>query len=656
MSKNVLVTGGTGYIGSHTCVELIKAGYTPIIVDNLCNSKVEVLNRIYQITGVLPHFYMVDVRNEKELEKVFDKYDFEYVIHFAGLKAVGESTEKPDLYYDNNIGSTKALLNVMNKYNVKKIVFSSSATVYGDPKKVPLYESDELGKPTNPYAETKLKCEQLLIEYQKEHPDVAVVLLRYFNPVGAHPSGLMGEDPRGIPNNLMPYVSQVASGKLKQLSIFGDDYKTKDGTGVRDYIHVVDLARGHIFAFKKLDEKPDVYIYNLGTGKGTSVIELVHAFEKANNLVINKKVVSRRPGDVAECFANVDKAKKELGFTANLTIEDAARDSWNWQKNNPLGYDTRHIKTKKEKVSFTNKLGEELFGYSWTVESPKANVIIVTGMEEYAERYDEFANFLNEHGYDVFCIDHYGQGLNVSNVDELGIVPPSFFSKSVKNIDQLVSKCRPSCLPTYIFAHSMGSFMLQDYIQRFTQHVNKVVICGTNGPSNKLTYSFGYFLAKLLVRKKNRDQKAKLFSHLAFGAFNKKIKNPNFAFDWLSNNVENVERYVQSPYCGYGSTNGFYLELLKGNNRLFKKKFIKKIRPDMSIFIVSGQDDPAGSFGKGPKSLYRMYRRNGVSDVHLKLYANMRHEILNENGHEAVFQDILRFFESKHRKVDLSIK
>ena len=337
--KKVLVTGGMGYIGSHTVVQLYEAGYEPIIVDNLVNSKPEVLNRIEKITGNRPLFYEFDVRDEENLSKIFDEHDIFAVIHFAGLKSVGESVQKPQLYFDNNIGSTEVLLRVMEKHGCKNIVFSSSATVYGNPERVPIYEEDKLGPTTNPYGETKLRIEYLLKDVVKNDKSWNIVLLRYFNPIGAHKSGLMGEDPQGIPNNLMPYITQVAVGKLKQLSVFGDDYDTPDGTGVRDYIHVDDLAHGHILALKKIEEKPGLLIYNLGTGKGTSVLELVHAFEEANNIKINYTIAPRRPGDIAQCYANADKAYREMGFKCTRSIVDACRDSWNWQKNNPKGFD-----------------------------------------------------------------------------------------------------------------------------------------------------------------------------------------------------------------------------------------------------------------------------------------------------------------------------
>lgn len=335
--KNILVTGGLGYIGSHTTICLLENGYTPIIVDNLCNSKMEALNRIERISGVRPAFYKADVRDEKALEKIFTDYKIDAVIHFAGLKAVGESVEKPQLYYDNNIGSTEVLLRVMNKFNVNNIVFSSSATVYGNPKKVPIVETDPIGEVTNPYAETKVKIEYMLYDLAKKDPTMNIAILRYFNPIGAHKSGLLGEDPCGIPNNLMPFVTQVAVGKRPILRVFGNDYPTRDGTCIRDYIHVVDLARGHILSLKKLEQNPGLVIYNLGTSVGTTVLEIVNAFMKANNMNIPYEIVGRRPGDIAECYANCDKAFKEIGFKAEFDIVDSCRDAWNWQKKNPNG-------------------------------------------------------------------------------------------------------------------------------------------------------------------------------------------------------------------------------------------------------------------------------------------------------------------------------
>lgn len=337
--KKILVTGGLGFIGSHTVVQLIENGYEPIIVDNLVNSKLEVLNRLEKITGVRPAFYQYDVRDEANLDKIFTENNIFAVIHFAGLKAVGESIEKPQLYYDNNIGSSEVLLKVMAKHNVKKLVFSSSATVYGNPKRVPIYETDPIGETTNPYAETKVRIEYMLKDLYAKDKSWDLAILRYFNPIGAHKSGLIGEDPQGIPNNLMPYVTQVAVGKLAQLSVFGDDYDTRDGTCIRDYIHVVDLARGHVLTLKKLEENPGLVIYNLGTGVGTSVLELVHAFEEANHLKINYRIAPRRGGDIPVCYANVDKAFKEIGFKTEFNIVDCCRDSWNWQSHNPKGFD-----------------------------------------------------------------------------------------------------------------------------------------------------------------------------------------------------------------------------------------------------------------------------------------------------------------------------
>ena len=335
----ILVTGGTGYIGSHTVVQLLNTGYDVVIVDNYCNSKPEVLNRIERICGKRPRFYKVTVQDEDALRKVFEQEKITDVIHFAGLKSVAESVAKPDLYVANNVGSSRVLLRMMKEFGVKNIVFSSSATVYGVPDHVPLKEDDKVGGCTNPYGQTKLDIEYMLKDYAKENPDANIAILRYFNPIGAHPSGLIGEDPNGIPNNLMPYITQVAVGKRERLNVYGNDYKTVDGTGVRDYIHVVDLAYGHLCALRKLAEKPGLVIYNLGTGKGTSVLELVHAFESVNNIKIPYVICDRRPGDVDENYADASKAYREMNFKTKLTIEDACRDSWNWQKNNPNGYD-----------------------------------------------------------------------------------------------------------------------------------------------------------------------------------------------------------------------------------------------------------------------------------------------------------------------------
>ena len=335
----ILVTGGTGYIGSHTVVDLLNRGFDVVVVDNFCNSKPEVLNRIRSITGKRPTFYKLSVQDEDKLREVFRNEQITDVIHFAGLKSVAESVAKPDLYVANNVGSSRVLLKLMKEFGVTNLVFSSSATVYGVPTHVPLSESDKVGGCTNPYGQTKLDIEFMLIDYAKENPDANIAILRYFNPIGAHPSGLIGEDPNGIPNNLMPYITQVAIGKREHLNVYGNDYKTVDGTGVRDYIHVIDLAYGHICALKKLQEKPGLVIYNLGTGRGTSVLELVHAFERVNNIKIPYVICPRRPGDVDENYANADKAFMEMGFKTALTIEDACRDAWNWQKKNPNGYD-----------------------------------------------------------------------------------------------------------------------------------------------------------------------------------------------------------------------------------------------------------------------------------------------------------------------------
>lgn len=335
----ILVTGGTGFIGSHTVVDLLDHNYDVVIVDNYVNSKPEVLNRIHKITGKTPRFYEASVQDEEAMSKIFEKENITDVIHFAGLKSVAESVEKPQLYFDNNVGSSKVLLKLMKKYGVHNLVFSSSATVYGVPKHVPLTEDDEVGGCTNPYGQTKLDIEFILKDYAKENPEANIAILRYFNPIGAHKSGLIGEDPNGIPNNLMPYITQVAVGKRDHLNVYGSDYKTHDGTGVRDYIHVVDLARAHLKALEKLASKPGLVIYNVGTGRGTSVLDLVNAFEKVNNIKVPYVICDRRPGDVDENYAAVDKAYKEMGFKTQLNIEDACRDSWNWQKNNPNGYD-----------------------------------------------------------------------------------------------------------------------------------------------------------------------------------------------------------------------------------------------------------------------------------------------------------------------------
>lgn len=335
----ILVTGGAGFIGSHTCVELLEAGYEVVVVDNLYNASRKSMDRIEQITGKKPIFYEADILDREALNKIFEKEQIDSVIHFAGLKAVGESVAKPIEYYYNNIAGTLVLCDVMRNHNVKNIVFSSSATVYGDPASIPITEECPKGKITNPYGQTKGMLEQVLEDIHVSDPEWNVILLRYFNPIGAHKSGLIGEDPKGIPNNLVPYVAQVAIGKLECLGVFGDDYDTPDGTGVRDYIHVVDLAKGHVAAIKKLEEKKGVLIYNLGTGKGYSVLDVVHAFEKACGKKIPYAVKPRRPGDIATCYADPAKAKAELGWEAENGIEEMCADSWRWQSMNPNGYE-----------------------------------------------------------------------------------------------------------------------------------------------------------------------------------------------------------------------------------------------------------------------------------------------------------------------------
>lgn len=330
---NVLVTGGLGYIGSHTVVELINSGHTPIILDNLANSKLSVLDRLKKITKADIAFEQVDLTNKEDVEVVFGKYDIDAVIHFAGHKAVGESIQKPLEYYRNNIDSTLALMDVMTSHNVKSIIFSSSATVYGDPSELPLKETSQTGIGiTNPYGWTKYMLEQILSDVKISDDNWNVTLLRYFNPIGAHDSGLIGEDPSGLPNNLLPYVQQVAIGKLDRLSVFGDDYDTPDGTGVRDYIHVVDLAKGHVAALNKIIEQDKVEIYNLGTGSGVSVLEIVKAFEQASGKKIKYEVSARRPGDIATCYADTTKASQELNWKTEKSLEDACRDAWHWQQ------------------------------------------------------------------------------------------------------------------------------------------------------------------------------------------------------------------------------------------------------------------------------------------------------------------------------------
>lgn len=333
----ILITGGAGYIGSHTCIELLNNNYKIIVVDNLSNSSIESLNRVKEITGKQFEFYKESVLNREKMNEIFLKNNIEAVIHFAGFKAVGESTTIPLTYYYNNIISTIILCDVMQKHNVKKFIFSSSATVYGVPKTSPITEEFPLSV-TNPYGQTKLMIEQIMRDVAKADDEWSIALLRYFNPFGAHKSGRIGEDPNGIPNNLMPYVTQVAVGKLKELNIFGNDYPTKDGTGVRDYIHVVDLAKGHVKALEKVLETKGIEAYNLGTGKGYSVLEMVKAFEKVSGKKIPYKVIGRRPGDVAICFADVSKAKRELGWEAEYGLEEMCVDSWRWQVNNKNGY------------------------------------------------------------------------------------------------------------------------------------------------------------------------------------------------------------------------------------------------------------------------------------------------------------------------------
>lgn len=335
---SILVTGGAGYIGSHTCLELLKAGYEVVVADNLCNSSEEAVRRVEKIAEKPVKFYQADILDREALNKIFDTEEIDSVIHFAGLKAVGESVAKPLEYYHNNITGTLILCDVMRNHGVKNIVFSSSATVYGDPAFVPITEDCPKGQITNPYGQTKSMLEQILTDFHVADPEWNVVLLRYFNPIGAHESGLIGEDPKGIPNNLVPYIAQVAVGKLQCLGVFGNDYPTHDGTGVRDYIHVVDLAVGHVKALKKIEEKTGVCIYNLGTGKGYSVLDVVKAYEKACGREIKYEIKPRRPGDIATCYADASKAREELGWEAERGIEEMCADSWRWQSANPDGY------------------------------------------------------------------------------------------------------------------------------------------------------------------------------------------------------------------------------------------------------------------------------------------------------------------------------
>lgn len=335
----ILVTGGAGFIASHTNVELLQAGYDVVVMDNLCNSSKESVARVEQITGKKIRFYQADMCKMEELEPVFAENNIDVIIHFAGLKAVGESCEKPYEYYENNISGTLNIIAMMKKYNVKKMVFSSSATVYGNPEVVPITEECKVGGVTNPYGQTKLMLEQILTDIQKADPSFDIALLRYFNPIGAHESGLIGEAPNGIPNNLLPYVAKVAAGVLEKVNVFGDDYDTPDGTGVRDYIHVVDLAKGHVCAVKKLLEHPGLVVYNLGTGIGYSVLDIIHNFEKACGKKIPYVIAPRRAGDIATCYSDPSKAERELGWKAEYGIDRMCEDAWRWQSMNPNGYE-----------------------------------------------------------------------------------------------------------------------------------------------------------------------------------------------------------------------------------------------------------------------------------------------------------------------------
>lgn len=329
----ILVTGGTGYIGSHTCVELLNNGYEVVILDNLSNSKIDVLDKIFNITGKKPIFYKGDMIDSELLNKIFEENKIDAVIDFAAFKAVGESVSKPIEYYKNNVVTVLELISAMKKHNCKKLVFSSSATVYGEPEFIPLTEEARTGGTTNPYGTSKLMVEQILKDLYKSDDEWDIAILRYFNPIGAHESGLIGEQPNGIPANLIPYIAKVAKGELECLNVFGDDYDTPDGTGVRDYIHVVDLAEGHIKALEKLRKEPNgLFIYNLGTGKGYSVFEMIHAFEEVNGIKINYRIAPRRPGDVAECYSDPTKAKEEIGFIAKKTLQDMCKDAWNFEK------------------------------------------------------------------------------------------------------------------------------------------------------------------------------------------------------------------------------------------------------------------------------------------------------------------------------------
>ncbi len=335
----ILVTGGAGFIGSHTLVELYAAGHETVVIDNLCNACRESLTRVEELVGRPVPFYETDIRDREALERVMERHHFDACIHFAGLKAVGESVEKPWEYYENNLCGTLVLLDVMRRHGCKNIIFSSSATVYGDPAEIPITEDCPKGHCTNPYGQTKSMLEEIMMDIQRADPSWNVVLLRYFNPIGAHPSGRIGENPNGIPNNLMPYVTQVAVGKRPELGVFGNDYDTHDGTGVRDYIHVVDLARGHVAALKAIERNCGCAIYNLGTGHGYSVLDVVNTFERVNHVRVPYRILPRRAGDIATCYSNPAKAEKELGWKAQYGLEEMCRDAWNWQRNNPEGYE-----------------------------------------------------------------------------------------------------------------------------------------------------------------------------------------------------------------------------------------------------------------------------------------------------------------------------
>lgn len=336
--STILVTGGAGFIGSHTCVELLESGYDVVVIDNLSNACEESLKRVEKITGKTLKFYKGDIADKELMDKILTENDIYAVIHFAGLKAVGESVQKPLEYYTNNISGTLAMCDVMRKHGVKNIIFSSSATVYGDPAEIPITEKCPKGQCTNPYGWTKSMLEQILTDIQFADKEWNVILLRYFNPIGAHKSGLIGEDPNGIPNNLMPYITKVATGELPRVNVFGNDYPTPDGTGVRDYIHVMDLATGHVNAIDKIKENTGVKVYNLGTGKGYSVLDVIKNFSEASGIDIPYVITDRRPGDIAECYSDATLAKEELGWEAKYDIKEMCADSWNWQKNNPNGY------------------------------------------------------------------------------------------------------------------------------------------------------------------------------------------------------------------------------------------------------------------------------------------------------------------------------